>query len=373
MTKAVRRKSPAELVTILTQLLDEQPERFITQPKLRLNKANYRQIRHVLARLTNWVDTQCGLDSHFDDLVSAGRAKPYEIEHLWANHYDRFDEVFGTPAEFDVERGRLGGLVLLQRGLNQSLGDKTYEDKVQAYAVHSNNLLARSLNPMAYESNPAFAQLRKRSGLAFKPYDHFGPEEQAERQELYIRIAEWIWNPGRITLGEVAAPVHQPLPQPSIPKETVAVPLSERHATRRSFWTRLLAVAVAKSPLHKNTSPGTDSWVSAGAGRTGLTFNYNTTMEQTRAELYINTNDKALNKALFDQLHAQRVDVDATFGSPLSWERLDDRNTCRIACRLEEGGWADEEKWDDAIAPTVDAMVRLHQALGPLIPKLVTP
>ena len=309
MTKAVRRKSPSELVSILTQLLDEQPERFVTQPKLRLHGTNYRQIRHVLARLTNWVDTQCGLDSHFDDLVSAGRAKPYEIEHLWAAHYDRFDEVFATPAEFEVERGRLGGLVLLQRGLNQSLGDKTYEDKVQAYAVHSNNLLARSLNPMAYESSPAFRQLRERTGLAFKPYEHFGPEEQAERQELYIRIAEWVWNPGRITLGDVAAPVHEPLPEHAAPKETVAVPLSARHATRRRFWTQLLEVAVVKSPLHKNTSAGTDSWCSAGAGRTGLSFNYNVTMEQTRVELYIGASDKALNKALFDQLHSHRGDV----------------------------------------------------------------
>ena len=372
-TKDLRGKSLPELVEVLREHLDAQGERFVTQPKLRLHQQNYRQIRHVLARLTHWLDTQCGLASHFDDLVSAGRARPYEIEHIWANHYDRYDEVYASPADFDVERNRLGGLILLQRGLNQSLGDASYEEKREAYAVHSQNLLARSLNPMAYQNNPAFTQFLARTGLAFTAYEHFGPEEQDERQKFYIRLAEWVWSPGRLTLGEVQPPEHEALPEAVVKKDTVAVPLSARQATRRRFWTRLLTEAQERTSLHQNASPGSDSWVSAGAGRTGMTFNYNVTMEQTRPELYINTNDKALNKALFDQLYAQREQIDAAFGEPLSWERLSDKNTCRIACRLTRGGWADEATWDEAIPASIDATVRLEDALRPLVDGLEVP
>ncbi len=370
-TKDVRGKSLPELVDVLQKHLDGQRERFVTQPKLRLHQQNYRQIRHVLARLTHWVDTECGLASHFDDLVSAGRARPYEIEHIWANHYDRYDEVYASPGEFEVERGRLGGLILLQRGLNQSLSDATYEDKREAYAVHSQNLLARSFNPMAYKNNPAFKQLIKRTGLEFKAYEHFGPEEQAERQRLYIRIAEWVWNSGRVTLDEqVKPPVPEPMLKSKTKKGTESAPSSARHVARKKFWTRLLAFAQKHTALHQNSSPTSDSWLSAGSGRSGLSFNYTIVMDQTRPELYINTKKKKLNKALFDQLYAHREEVEVVVGEALSWERLDEKNTCRIAVRIQKGGWGDEESWDVVIPATVGAMIRLHKALGPLIPTL---
>src|SRR5699024_5587072 len=116
----------------------------------------------------------------------------FEIEHIWANQYHRFADIIPHPADFDVARNRLGGLLLLQRGLNQSLGDATYEVKREAYVTKGENLLARSLHPAAYTNNPGFVRLIERTGLPFNAYDSFGPAEQAERQELYIRLAEWV-------------------------------------------------------------------------------------------------------------------------------------------------------------------------------------
>lgn len=103
--------------------------------------------------------------SHFEDLVSRGRGRPFEIEHIWADKYDAFVDYFAHPSDFETERNRLGGLLLLQRGLNQSLGDAPYEAKRDAYASHGPNLLARSLHPLAYQNNPAFARLRTKTGL----------------------------------------------------------------------------------------------------------------------------------------------------------------------------------------------------------------
>lgn len=166
LTKELRDRDVAGLSDFLRGQLDEQAETFASQPKLRLHQQNYRQIRHILARLTHWVETQCGLASHFEDLVSQGRARPFEIEHIWADHYDRFADVFEHPTDFDTERNRLGGLLLLQRGLNQSLGDATYEAKRDAYVTKGENLLARSLHPAAYTNNPGFRKLIDRTGLA---------------------------------------------------------------------------------------------------------------------------------------------------------------------------------------------------------------
>jgi hypothetical protein len=76
LTKELRGKSVAELSTHLRGLLDAETETFAKQPRYRLHHQNYRQVRHILARLTHWLDTECGLASHFEDLVSQGRAQP---------------------------------------------------------------------------------------------------------------------------------------------------------------------------------------------------------------------------------------------------------------------------------------------------------
>ena len=215
LTKELRGRGVASLAEYLLAQLEEQPERFAREPRFRLHNQNYRQVRHILARLTHWLDTQCGLSSNFEDLVSQGRARPFEIEHIWAHQYDRFKDWYSHPTDFETERNRLGGLVLLQRGVNQSLGDATYEAKRDAYVSNSENLLARSLHPLAYKNNPNFRRLMERTGLPFRHYDAFGPEEQSERQELYIRLAEWVWNPSRLDLeGE-----RPPLPEPIVDAE----------------------------------------------------------------------------------------------------------------------------------------------------------
>ena len=200
LTRELRGKDAGSLSEFLLGQLDEQQERFDREPGFRLHQQNYRQVKHILARLTHWVETQCDLSSSFQDLTSRGRARPFEIEHIWADHYDRFTDWFAHPSEFETERNRLGGLLLLQRGVNQSIGDAAYEAKRDAYLSHGQNLLARSLHPLAYRNLPTFRRLLDRTGLPFRPYESFGPKELAERQELYIGIAERVWNPSRLNL-----------------------------------------------------------------------------------------------------------------------------------------------------------------------------
>jgi len=365
LTKEVRGKSVEELSAYLRAQLDAQAETFARNPKLRLHQQNYRQIRHILARLTYWVDAECGLASHFDDLVSHGRARPFEIEHIWADKYDRFAELYAHPADFDQERNRLGGLLLLQRGLNQSLGDAAYEDKRDAYVSHGQNLLARSLHPLAYQNNPAFTQFRDRTDLPFLAHDEFGPDEQRQRQELYIRIAEWVWNPSRLDLDGLKPPVPEPI---SVGDGNAALndwSGEARDAARRRYWEALLPVAAARSSLHAHISPVRFHWL--GTRRGPYKWTYIIGRDETRAELYISGGNKEENKALFDALHAQRSDIEAAFGGPLEWQRLDDKQACRIARSYADGGWGEEAEWPRLIERAVGDMDRLFAAIAPLV------
>ena len=271
LTKELRGRDLPNLSLFLREQLDEQPESFAQNPRFRLHHQNYRQVRHVLARLTHWVDTECGLPSDFEDLVSPGRTRPFEIEHIWADHYDRFADVIPQVNDFESQRNRLGGLLMLQRGVNQSLGDATYEDKRDAYVAHSENLLARSLHPLAYSNNPGFAALRERTGLPFRPHDSFGPEDQAARQELYIRIAEWIWNPSRLDLDGANPPVPEPIGDPE-EGNSEGDDRPDRYEARVAFWTALLLRAKERSDLHARISPNRYHW--AGTRRHGQWWNY---------------------------------------------------------------------------------------------------
>ena len=362
LTKELRELDVAALSEFLRSQLDEQSESFASAPRFRLHMQNYRQVRHILARLTHWVDSQCGVASHFEDLISEGRGRPFEIEHIWADQFERFTEWFQHPAEFETERNRIGGLVLLQRGINQSLGDGTYVQKRDAYAAHSANLLARSLHPLAYQNNPAFRDLVDRTGLPFRAIDDFGPAEQQERQELYIRIAEWVWNPSRLDLDGEKPPVREPIA--TLDDEADEPDRPDRFEARRAFWTQLLDHAKSRSNLHANISPSKYHW--AGTRREGMWWNYWVTQHETRVTLYIDGPDAAANKAVFDALSAQRLAVEQAFGGTLEWQRNEGKRASWIGIRLP-GGWVDESTWPQVTEQAVDAMGRLYAALGPLV------
>ena len=57
LTKELRGKGTASLSEFLREQLDKQPESFAGKPWFRLHGQNNRQVRHILARLTHWVDT----------------------------------------------------------------------------------------------------------------------------------------------------------------------------------------------------------------------------------------------------------------------------------------------------------------------------
>ncbi len=372
LTRELRGRDLEGLSEFLRGQLEEQPERFATQPRFRLHQQNYRQVRHILARLTHWVDRRCGLVSHFEDLVSQGRARPFEIEHIWADDHARFQDIHPHLADFQEARNRLGGLLLIQRGLNQSLGAGSYESKREAYVTKGENLLARSLHPEAYTNNPGFRRLIESTGLPFRAHERFGPEDQAERQELYLRIAEWVWNPSRLDLAGETPPVHEPLaavsaagvaerahPRPSSAAEGPPDPID---LEREGFWEQVLPLTPDSQGMRERVGSLRRHWI--GFRQDGFRFNYVVLQDGARAELYLAEGSPEDVKRSFDALHARRASIEAAFGGALCWERLDDRLASRVSVTLE-GGLRSPERWESIARELVEAMERLTAALGP--------
>ena len=107
-------------------------------------------------------------------------------------------------------------------------------------------------------------------------------------------------------------------------------------------------------------------------GTRGLSFNYGVTQHGKSAELYIDRGrgSEGENEQIFEALAAHREAVEEAHGEALPWERLDGRRACRIAHRLDIGGYRDESSWPEISERMVDAMIRLEQALRPWLNQL---
>lgn len=146
--------------------------------------------------------------------------------------------------------------------------------------------------------------------------------------------------------------------------------LAERHVLRLEFWAQLLERAREHTRLHAGRSPGKDHWLSTGAGKAGLGFNYVIRTHDAQVELYIDTGDADANKAIFDELAANKEQAEEVFGEPLDWQRLNDRRASRIRYLIPGGGIRDRDHWPEIQEAMIASMVRLEQALKPGIRRL---
>jgi hypothetical protein len=191
----VRRKSVEELSTTLGERLASDTETFATNHRFGLHGRNGRQIHHVLARMTDYVETRSGQQSRYAEYVQGGK-NGYEVEHIWANHPNRHTDEFNHPTDFDEYRNRIGGLLLLPKSFNASYGAMRYSNKRKHYIEQ--NLLARSLHEQAYERNPGFVRFIKETKLPFRAHAQLKRDDLDQRQQLYQQLAEMIWNPERL-------------------------------------------------------------------------------------------------------------------------------------------------------------------------------
>ena len=182
LIKDIRNLDPEPLVKILTEKLNNMDETFGGIENLYLHQQNRRHIHYLLARITYHIEKMSGEPTDFVKYITKDVKKPYEIEHLWADKYERHTDEFDSSQEFSQMRNYFGGLILLPRGFNQSLSDDTYQSKVKHYI--KDNLLAQSLNPRCYEKNPSFLHYIQESGLPFEAFEDLKKSDLEKRQRF---------------------------------------------------------------------------------------------------------------------------------------------------------------------------------------------
>ena len=113
--------------------------------------------------------------------------------------------------------------------------------------------------------------------------------------------------------------------------------LAERHLLRMEFWKQLLDTP--------GSGPAPRSYVAEHRqldlrqrGRGGFAYNYTIRMEDAQVEVYIDRGDAEQNKQLFDRAVRHNTEIEAAFGEPLEWQRLDAKRASRVRLLLAGGG-----------------------------------
>jgi len=160
-----------------------------------LNHWSKRYIKWLLARMTDHVERASGQPSQFANYMLGGK-KGFEVEHIWADKYERHTGEFGHESEFADYRNRMGGLLLLPKSFNASYGALPYDNKLDHY--NAQNLLARSLHPNCYDHNPGFKRFVQESDLPFRSMEQFRKANLDERTDLYRQLADQVWDPNQL-------------------------------------------------------------------------------------------------------------------------------------------------------------------------------
>lgn len=195
LVKSIRGKGLQELKLILQEKMQEVDAEYNFQKGMssfRLHGQNKYFVKYFLSRLTTYLDEGSQLGNDFVKYMTNPKCKPFEIEHIWCNHIELHADEFTQIHEFTEWRNRIGDLVLLQNGTNQSLSDMPVKDKLPIYM--GQNSLTKSLSVGAYINNPNFVNFCKKENLAFKGYSDFKKTDIEERCKLYADMADKIWS-----------------------------------------------------------------------------------------------------------------------------------------------------------------------------------
>ena len=151
-------------------------------------------LRYFFARIEHYLaDNIKRATKTYHQFVSQSKgSNAHHIEHIVANNEENLKIFNDNEEEFEIQRNRLGALLIFKGKDNISSNNETFKDKLKTYD-NSGILLAESLCENFYKSKLDFTNFIKSEKLNFKSYDKFGENEIEERHKLLFEISKKIW------------------------------------------------------------------------------------------------------------------------------------------------------------------------------------
>jgi hypothetical protein len=146
--------------------------------------------------------------------------------------------------------------------------------------------------------------------------------------------------------------------------------LKNRHQVRLKFWEQFIAASNQANPLFVGSSPSKESWIGKGMGMTGVNLNVSVSNANCRVEIFFNRGSQDENKELFDFILKMKDKIESDFDSPLTWERMDEKITCRIKFQLDGVSYFNNEDWEKMNTFLIESAFKMEKAFREPIKKL---
>jgi hypothetical protein len=148
------------------------------------------RLRYVLAKITQYVDLNGFGETEGTKWLGRYTSSGFEIEHIFPQTpTNEAEEEFGASTDSNVAN-RLGNLVLAEKSINASLGNRSYSMKRNVY-LQSQLLLTRALA----ERPKVGANTRIDVAVAgIEPFATWNEECVSKRQDMLARIAREVWS-----------------------------------------------------------------------------------------------------------------------------------------------------------------------------------
>ncbi len=205
IAEEIREKPASEISAVFTKYLiaalEDRRQTSVSSPfqyaffkNANIGSLNSRFIRYFFARIDDFLASEMNLQMKhpIGDLVSKRGAKTgFHVEHILSRNNGNV-ALFADEEEFEVERNRLGGVLLLKGKDNISSGNETFQEKLKTYAntLYWNETLRKD----AYKSKLDMRDMNQNNNLDLHHLDSFGPDELEYRHETLFKIAKIIWS-----------------------------------------------------------------------------------------------------------------------------------------------------------------------------------
>ena len=154
----------------------------------------YKFIKYFFARVEHFIANEISKKaiSYNDMVLKTGPKTGYQIEHILANNDENLALFEGDEEKFNVERNRLGGLLLLLGEDNNLSRNEPYLEKLKIYT--SRELYwNKSLSKDFHHKNAQFDDFAAHYNLEFKIYENYDDKSVADRQKILFNISKLIW------------------------------------------------------------------------------------------------------------------------------------------------------------------------------------
>ena len=121
-----------------------------------------------------------------------------------------------------------------------------------------------------------------------------------------------------------------------------------RYETRKKYWAYAIPViqeAHADTGCFSGCTGSKENWLSGFFGVSGCNVSCVANFDSARIDLYIGTNDIALNKRIFDALFARKAEIEAELGVQLVWNRGDEQKSSKVSYEQKGISINNEDDW----------------------------